>query len=158
MSRRPSVPAFALLAVVAMASLCSCRSAALDPAPLDVGHATCGYCRMEVSDPRFASQLVVPAEDPRFFDDLGCLSRYLAEAQDLPPQARVYVADHRTRAWIPAERAVFTRAVALTAAMGSHIIAHESVASRDADPDAVGGTPVDPATVLGRGRLTKEEP
>ena len=37
----------------------------------------CGYCRMIVSDQRFASQIVAPYEEPRFFDDLGCLARYL---------------------------------------------------------------------------------
>ena len=111
---------------------------------------------MVVSDQRFASQLVAPYEEPRFFDDMGCLHNYLAGTPKLPAQARVYVADHRTKAWIPAERAVYTQVETLTAAMGSHIIAHESAASRDADPDAATGVPVDTQTVFG-GRLPTEE-
>ncbi len=107
---------------------------------------------MVVSDPTFASQLVAPYEEPRFFDDMGCLRNYLAATPTLPAQARVYVADHRTTAWIAAERAVYTRVGALTAAMGSHIIAHASADSRDADPAAEAGVPVDTQTAFG-GRL-----
>jgi copper chaperone NosL len=107
---------------------------------------------MVVSDQRFASQVVAPSEEPRFFDDMGCLGRYLAGASALPAHARVYVADHRTRAWVPAEHAVYTRVDNLTAPMGSHIVAHDSMASRDADSSAAAGVPVDLQTVFG-GRL-----
>ncbi len=34
---------------------------------------------MAVSSARFASQIVAPGEEPRFFDDLGCLAAYLRE-------------------------------------------------------------------------------
>ena len=127
----------------------ACRPAAPAPAALDPAHDSCGYCRMVVSDQRFASQLVAPYEEPRFFDDMGCLGNYLSGATKLPARARVYVADHRTKAWIPAERAIYTRVEALTAPMGSHIIAHDSIASRDADPEAAAGSPIDLQTVFG---------
>ena len=135
--------------------------AAPGPAALDPAHDACGYCRMVVSDQRFASQLVAPYEEPRFFDDMGCLRNYLAGTPTRPAQARVYVADHRTKVWIPAERAVYTRVDALTAAMGSHIIAHESTASRDADrrrPTV--GVPIDRlegAPAEGRGPFGRPE-
>ena len=133
----------------------ACRGAAPAPAALDPAHDVCGFCHMVISDQRFASQVVAPYEEPRFFDDMGCLGNYLAAAPALPARARVYVADHRTKAWIPAERAVFTSVETLAAPMGSHIIAHESPASRDADPDAPAGRPVDAQTVFG-GRLPRE--
>jgi copper chaperone NosL len=136
--------------------LAACASAPPSPAALDPGHDACGYCRMVVSDQRFASQVVAPSEEPRFFDDMGCLSRYLSGAAASPARARVYVADHRTKAWVPAERAVYTRVDSLTAPMGSHIVAHESAASRDADPAAAAGVLVDPQTVFA-GRLPARE-
>jgi copper chaperone NosL len=105
---------------------------------------------MGVTDARFASQIVVAGDEPRFFDDLGCLTRYLADPVNvIPPNAGVFVADHRTTSWVRANQAMFTRVEAVHAAMGSHIIAHESTASRDADPDAKNGAPVDRKTVLG---------
>jgi len=125
-----------------------CRSSAAVPAALDPRTDTCATCRMVVSDARFASQIVAPYEEPRFFDDLGCLADYLRRTPTLPRGAVVFVADHRTRAWVLADRAVYTRVSGRTAPMGSSIIAHESPASRDADPDAAGGTPVDRRDVL----------
>jgi copper chaperone NosL len=58
-----------------------------------------------------------------------------------------FVADHRTKSWVRADRAVYTRVPGLETPMGSHVIAHADAASRDQDPDAAGGTPV-PATEL----------
>ncbi len=110
-----------------------------------------GIRHMVVSDQRFASELVAPYEEPRFFDDMGCLAHYLA-ASTVPARAQVYVADHRTKAWVPARQAIYTQVEALTAPMGSHIIAHESTASRDADPAAAAGVRVELEAVFA-GRL-----
>lgn len=157
MSARHEVVAWTAAAWI-LGSATACRSATPGPAVLDPAHEACAYCRMIVSDRGLASQLIAPYEEPRFFDDMGCLRNYLATASTLPAQARVYVADHRTKAWVPAERAVYTRAEATTAAMGSHIITHESAASRNADPDATSGAPVDAAAVLGAMAPSGERP
>ena len=139
-----------VLGAVLIASVLVIRCSARDtgPAVLDPAHDACASCRMIVSTQRFASQVVAPYEDPRFFDDMGCLATFLATAT-LPATARVFVADHRTAQWVPAERAVYTRVDALTAPMGSHIIAHETAISRDVDRDAVPGIPTDAPTVFG---------
>jgi copper chaperone NosL len=104
---------------------------------------------MAVSNPRFASQLVAPGEEPRFFDDLGCLAGYLLHHPGLPPGSAAFVADHRSGEWVPAASAVFTRVAGLDTPMGSHVLAHASAASRDADPDARGGSAADPHGFFG---------
>jgi copper chaperone NosL len=97
---------------------------------------------MPVSDARLASQIVAPGEEPRFFDDLGCLADTIARGGPLPKGTVLYVADHRTGRWVRAGEAVFTRCPAVETPMGSHVIAHADAASRDGDPAARGGTPV----------------
>jgi copper chaperone NosL len=144
--RSPGLKPQGSIVLLGLLLLVACQSRPPAPAALDSGHDACGYCRMVVSDQRFASQVIAPYEEPRFFDDLG---HYLTGASPLPARARVYVADHRTKAWIPAEHAVYTRVDTLTAPMGSHLVAHESTASRDADPVAEAGVPVDFQTVFG---------
>jgi copper chaperone NosL len=104
---------------------------------------------MAVSDVRFAAQLAAPGEEPRFFDDIGCLRDFLAEGPPLPRGTVAFVADHRTREWVPAGRAVYTRREGLETPMASHLVAHGSAASRDADPAAAGGTPVGAAEIFG---------
>ena len=61
-----------------------------------------------------------PGELPRFFDDLGCLADYLT-AGKAPAGAAAFVADHRTKAWVRADRAVYTRVPGLATPMGSHV-------------------------------------
>jgi copper chaperone NosL len=128
----------------------ACGSRAPAPADLDPAHDACASCRMIVSDRRFASQLVAPLEEPVFFDDLGCLAAYLKRTA-VPIGAAVYVADHATGKWVPAGAAVYTEVAGATAPMGSHVIAHESAASRDADPLSAGGSAVTPAEVFPMG-------
>jgi len=140
----------ALRLVALAAALAACASRPPEPAPLDTRNEQCGFCRMAVSEARFASQLVAPGELPRFFDDLGCLSSFLKGGK-LPAGATAFVADHRTRAWIRADRAVYTRVPGLATPMGSHVVAHADAASRDQDQDAHGGTPVSSAELFGAG-------
>lgn len=137
-------------AVLALAALAACSDGPSEPATLDTRGEACASCRMSVSSAAFASQLVAPGELPRFFDDLGCLGDYL-KAGRAPAKAVAYVADHRTKAWVRADRAVYTRVAGLETPMGSHVIAHADEASRDADPDARGGGPVATAALFGPG-------
>jgi copper chaperone NosL len=129
-----------LMAVAAGLSACGRGTPA--PAALDTGHDACGYCRMVVSDRRFASQIVAPLEEPKFFDDLGCLANFLRSGAVLPHRAVVYVTDFSKLTWVRADQAVFTRVEGVTAPMGSHVVAHESAAARAADPAARAGTPM----------------
>jgi copper chaperone NosL len=106
---------------------------------------------MAISEPRFAGQLVAPAEEPRLFDDIGCLGHYLKGSPAIPRGAVAFVADHRTRAWVRAGAAIYTRVESLATPMGSHLVAHADRVSRDADPDAKGGTSETLAEVFGPG-------
>lgn len=133
-----------LAAVVAVA----CSSSTPQPAPLDTRNEQCSSCRMAVSDARFASQLVAPGELPRFFDDLGCLASFL-KAGKAVAGAAAFVADHRTKAWIRADRAVYARVPGLATPMASHLVAHADSDSRDQDEGARGGTPVAAAELFG---------
>lgn len=127
--------AFVLWVLVA-----GCGGGALKPEPLDLGREACAYCRMTISQSDVASQVLAPGELPKFFDDLGCLAHYLKATTAVADGAVIYVADHRTREWVRAGEAVFSRVPMLATPMSSHLAAHASVASRDADPNASAGS------------------
>ena len=131
------------------AALLSCTGADAPPGPLDTKNETCRSCRMPVSDARLAAQLAAPGEEPKFFDDIGCLRDYLATEGRAPEGSAVYVADHRTGSWVPGAAALYTRTEGLDTPMGSHLIAHADAASREADPLARGGLPSTPAEIFG---------
>jgi copper chaperone NosL len=136
------------LAPLALA-LAACTRGPAQPGVLDTRNDACAHCRMAVSDPRFAAQLAAPGEEPRFFDDLGCLRDWLARKPPLPRGAVAFVADHRTRQWVRASRAVFTHQPGLETPMSSHLLAHGNAASRDADPAAAGGRAMEAREVFG---------
>lgn len=122
-----------------------------DPRPeaLNKGQDLCASCRMPVSDAHFVTQIVAPGELPRFFDEVGCMAEYLRSGQLKTDGAVAWVADHRTEAWVRADRAVYTRVPTLRTPMNHQVIAHESEASRDADADARGGQPVTAQEIFG---------
>jgi copper chaperone NosL len=126
----------------------ACGGRVPPPSTLDTRNDTCSLCRMIVSDRRLASQIVVRGEEPKFFDDLGCLAKFLEEHQ--LPDAAVFVADHRTGEWTPATGAVYSRVARTTTPMASGLIAHATSDSRSQDAGAAGSMPVDADVVFGR--------
>ncbi len=132
-----------------MLGVAACGAGPPSPAALDTSTETCRFCRMTIADARFAAQLVAPYEEPLFFDDVGCLASFLKTSKSVSPDAVAYVADHRTKAWIPATDAVFATAAAFDTPMGSRIVAHADRQSREADLSARGATAVDPTEIFG---------
>ncbi|MBI3403005.1 MAG: hypothetical protein HY048_16440 [Acidobacteria bacterium] len=133
----------------------ACGDGTPSPATLDTKNDACSSCRMTVSDQRLASQIVAPGEEPRFFDDLGCLRKFLDEHQ--LRDAVVYVADHRTGEWTPASGAVYARLARASTPMASGLIAHATQASRAQDGAAAGSAPVEAGDVLGHSRIAERQ-
>jgi len=129
-----------------------CAAATLGPAAVRLNEDACAHCRMTLVSIRTAAQIVASGEEPLMFDELGCLRDYLA-AHSLGANARIYVADHRTGAWVEASSAVFTRTT-LATPMSSGLIAHADAASRDADAGTHNGEAVPNAAVLQPPRTT----
>jgi copper chaperone NosL len=136
------------LAALALAVAAACTRGPPGPAALDTRNDACAQCRMAVSDARFAAQLVAPGEEPRFFDDVGCLRDWLRSGKAAPRGAIAYVADHRTREWVRAALAAYTRVDELETPMGSHLVAHAHPSSRAADPVTTRGTALTAAEVF----------
>lgn len=126
------------LAVLVALFLLAASPAPIVPVAIDTENDTCAFCRMPIWKTNTAAQLVSPGEEPRSFDDLGCLVNYLEEHPKQPPGALVYVVDHHTAAWVPALAALYSRDPRLETPMGSHLLAHADQASRAADPLVAG--------------------
>jgi copper chaperone NosL len=140
------------IALVALVVAARCGPATGGPAELDTRHDRCARCRMTVSSLLTAAQVVVPGEEPAFFDDLGCLADWLGDERPHGSDGVIYVADHRTGSWVEARAAVFTRVAGLETPMGSGLIAHESARSREQDPAAQRGSSVAAVDLLGETR------
>ena len=129
-------------------ALASCDGASR-PEELVSGQDLCASCRMPVSDIHFAAQITAPGALPRFFDDPGCFAEFIKTGEVKEKDAIAWVADHRTGTWLRADRAIYTRVPTLTTPMNHKLVAHQSDASRDADPDTRGGHPVTLPEIFG---------
>lgn len=138
-----------LVFLAGAASVIACGGGPVRPAALDTKHDACRSCRMPVSDPKVAAQLVAPGEEALFFDDIGCLRDFLGSARAPKPGAVAFVADHRTGAWVAAGDAVFSRCPAVETAMGSHLLAWADDASRSADGSAAGCVSLERTALFG---------
>jgi copper chaperone NosL len=143
-----------ILSVVA-ALVAGCASGPPGPATVDTRHDACAHCRMLVSDLRFAAQIVAPGEEPRFFDDVGCLRDDLGN-HELPAGARVFVSDYRTKTWTPAGRAVYVASTIQTP-MGSGLVAFTNAQDAAAAGLATSESVLSAAAVFGT-RLPEEAP
>jgi copper chaperone NosL len=132
--------------LVACLVMTACAPASPGPSTIRLGEDACARCRMTIVGLETAAQIVSPGAEPVMFDEIGCLRDYLADGA-LAADATIFVADHRSGAWIDARNAVFTK-TAMHTPMSSGLLAHADSASRDADPSAHGGLPVAAADVL----------
>ena len=140
-----------VLRVAAVASfvlLAACGGGAEGPAPLDTKNEACAWCRMSVSDLRFAAQLTAPGHEPKFFDDAGCLRDWLKAPREEAPWT-AWVTDHRTKEWVKAKDALYCRNPSLQTPMDSGLFAWANAGSRDQDLASKGGTPIAATEVIG---------
>lgn len=111
------------IAVLAFVTLAGCASSEVRPVELYEEDA-CAMCRMAVSDPAFASEIITLDGDVLKFDDLRCLENYRREHATLRIRA-IFVKDYETRAWLPYEQSVIIR-TSIATPMGSGTIAATS--------------------------------
>lgn len=101
------------------------RAADTSPPSLRLGEQECAWCRMLVSEERFAAALVYKTSHEvtkLVFDDVNCVFGYLSE-QPLSDPYKVYVHDLNTGAWLDARTAVFVRSERLETPMASRVAA-----------------------------------
>ena len=135
------------VATILVLLIAGCASGPPAPVALQAG-TPCSHCRMTVLDAKLAAQLLAAGEEPRFFDDIGCLAAYLGAHPS--EDATAYVADHGSGHWIEASRAIYGRDAALATPMNSHLFAHGSAEARAADTTVKSDRPLTYAEVIGR--------
>ena len=72
-----------------------------------------------------AAQAVAPGEEPRFYDDRGCLAK---DAPSLPPEARLFVQLNGGTGWVDASVAFFATPTGARTPMGYGVTAFRTEA------------------------------
>lgn len=82
----------------------ACGSGSLEPHSLPFDSVNCARCGMMISDVPHAAQAVTQTEEPRFYDDRGCLAQ---DAARLPAGARLFVQLDGGTGWVDVREAFF---------------------------------------------------
>src|SRR5215470_12346642 len=126
----------AITVALMLTLLTGCRSRS--PRPVDIEPSDmCGFCRMAISQKRFAAEVLDADENAVKFDDIGCMLRYLEGGR--PKPAAVFVMDYDTREWKHANAASFLRGSKAATPMGGGILAFGDKARAEAAARDLGG-------------------
>lgn len=126
--RRGALLVAGLVAAPVAGALAAC--AAAEPRPIAFGRDECAYCRMVISDPRYAASLLTAKGRTVVFDSAECAASYSAQAREdggRDAGRLVWVSDYdRPGTLIPARQARFVRAGGPGSPMGKGLAAFRS--------------------------------
>ena len=93
-----------------------------EPRPVDIfAEDECSNCRMAISQPSFASEILTAEGDAFKFDDLQCLSMFRKKRGDVTPAA-IFVKDIDSKEWMPYAQSVIVQ-TGMDTPMGSGMVA-----------------------------------
>jgi copper chaperone NosL len=90
----------------------------------------CSYCRMAISDQRFAAQIITGSDEVFKFDDLGCMERFKEKSSDLKIAA-TFVKDYETKNWILYERSMIVSTSLKTPMSSGKVALADSVRAKE---------------------------
>ena len=108
------------------------------PVPIVYDEDACSHCRMAVSQPAFAAELVTPGGQVELFDDLGCLAAWLREHPP-PAGSGLFVADYESHDWFAAPDATYLVSPELPTPMGSGLAAFHDRSAAETLAAQLGG-------------------
>ena len=109
------IAAFALLVT-------ACSARAMGPPEIVVDRSTCSHCGMFVSEPAYAAAYQADGNDPRVFDDIGCMLDAVRSETASP--ITIWLQDAAGSGWMAAEEATFVASPRLRTPMSGGVIAY----------------------------------
>lgn len=108
-----------------------CGCAELGPVEL-LPEDMCAFCKMAISEKRFASELITKDGEVFKFDDIGCMLRFRKEKSQPESLAATFVVDFDSREWLKSEEAYFVKSKEFKTPMDGNLVAFSAKASAEA--------------------------
>jgi copper chaperone NosL len=113
-----------ILAVVLLTT--GCQAGEARPAAIDKDD-VCALCKMAISEPRYAAQIVDKDGNNHKFDDIGCMLRFARDRKLNDASATFFVMDYESgKDWLNARQTTFVRSDAISSPMASRLGAFRS--------------------------------
>jgi copper chaperone NosL len=118
---------FKVTAMFSLLLLVGCATSKFEPVAL-TPEDMCSYCKMAISEKRYAAELIDSEGQAFKFDDIGCLANFLKSKKNTSKVVAHFVMDFDERQWIKAEDAYYVRSSELATPMNGGIIAFKEQA------------------------------
>lgn len=114
--------------VTMLVVLASCENKTIGPVAIE-GSDMCSFCRMSISETRYAAELIDNDGQAFKFDDIGCLANFVKQKGIT---GATFVMDFDRHEWLRAENAVYVRSAELKTPMNGGIVAFKDESGANA--------------------------
>lgn len=111
--------------------LANCQSRVAEPVAIEAND-MCAFCRMSISEKRYAAELIDREGEAYKFDDIGCMVNFMKQRENDGSIRAIFVMDFERREWLKAEDAFFALSPKFKTPMSSGIVAFENEANAQA--------------------------
>lgn len=125
--------------IVMMLVLANCQSATLEPVAIEA-HDMCAFCRMSISEKRYAAELIDRDGEAFKFDDISCMTNFRKEKKNDGSIRATFVMDFERREWLKAEDAFYVRSAEIKTPMSGGIVALKAESNAQAAAAKYQGT------------------
>jgi copper chaperone NosL len=102
-----------------------CQKNELEPVAIEPED-MCSFCKMAISEKRYAAEFIDIDDQPFKFDDVGCMINFIQSKGNKDRIRAYFVMDFNDRQWLKAGSAYYVRSSELKTPMGSGIVAFEN--------------------------------
>ncbi|HSQ20880.1 MAG TPA: nitrous oxide reductase accessory protein NosL [Blastocatellia bacterium] len=118
--------------------LAGCQRGSLEPvaiAPDDM----CSFCRMAISEKRYAAEFIDSEGEAFKFDDITCMTSFIREMHNQGNIGPRFVMDFDAKAWLKADDAYYVQSTEIKTPMSGGIIAFKDQSRAKETADKYGG-------------------
>ena len=133
-------------AIASLIVLAQCQRGATGPVAIEADD-MCSFCRMSISEKRYAAELIDADGEVFKFDDIGCMANFIKQKRNNSPVNAIFVMDFDRREWLRAEDAFYVRSAEIKTPMNGGMVAFKDQSSADAAMAKYQGTKLEFAEV-----------
>jgi copper chaperone NosL len=105
-----------------LGALVNCQKKAVEAVAIEAND-TCSFCKMAISEKRYASEFIDSDGEALKFDDIGCMANFINQKRTSALIDATFVMDYEAREWIKAENAFYVRSSEFQTPMNGGIVA-----------------------------------
>ena len=102
--------------------LAACQKGAVEPVAIEQED-MCSFCRMAISEKRYAAEFIDNEGEAFKFDDITCMTSFMRERHNQGNIGARFVMDFEAKAWLKADDAYYVQSTEIKTPMSGGIIA-----------------------------------